>query len=135
MTQQERFRKPFAEVMKTSLIRPVQLLFSEPIIFLFSVSLDVRAPAGGPKIDALLRSCLDAALPLGESQGSSYTGCSATDSLFFQLIYCLLYLLFFAVPIVWGEIHGFPLGSGELRFVSRIAHESQKLTFPFVVFR
>lgn len=39
MTTQERFRKPFAEVMKTSLIRPLQLLVTEPIIFLFSVSL------------------------------------------------------------------------------------------------
>lgn len=34
-----------------------------------------------------------------------------------QLIYALLYGLFFAVPIVFGEIHGFPLGSVGLAFV------------------
>lgn len=38
MTEQERHRKPFAEVARTSLIRPLQILVTEPIVLLFSVS-------------------------------------------------------------------------------------------------
>lgn len=39
MTSQERFKRPLAEVMKESLIRPVEILVTEPIVFLFSVRL------------------------------------------------------------------------------------------------
>ncbi|KAL7409823.1 major facilitator superfamily domain-containing protein [Mrakia frigida] len=72
MTQQERFKKPVNEVIKTSLLRPLVLLFTEPIIFLFS--------------------------------------------LYLSLIYALLYLLFFAVPLVM-EAQGFSLGSVGLSFI------------------
>lgn len=37
--------------------------------------------------------------------------------MYLSLIYSLLYLLFFAVPIVFGELHHFPLGSVGLGFV------------------
>jgi hypothetical protein len=37
MTSQERFKRPLAQVLRESLIRPLQLLVTEPIIFLFSV--------------------------------------------------------------------------------------------------
>ncbi|KAL7415092.1 major facilitator superfamily domain-containing protein [Mrakia frigida] len=74
MTTQERFRKPFAEVMKTSLIRPLQLLVTEPIIFLFS--------------------------------------------LYLSLIYALLYLLFFAIPVVFQEVHHWSRGSTGLAFIA-----------------
>lgn len=39
MTNQERFKKPLAEVMKESLIRPIDILVTEPIVFLFSLYL------------------------------------------------------------------------------------------------
>jgi len=38
MTTQERFKKPFSEVLQASMIRPIVILFMEPIVFLFSVS-------------------------------------------------------------------------------------------------
>lgn len=38
MTEQERYKKPFSEVLKASMIRPLVILFAEPIVFLFSVS-------------------------------------------------------------------------------------------------
>lgn len=39
MTNQERFKKPLVEVMKESLIRPIDILITEPIVFLFSLYL------------------------------------------------------------------------------------------------
>lgn len=45
MTSQERFKRPFAEVMRESLVRPLQMLVTEPIIFLFSVSAGVSSSA------------------------------------------------------------------------------------------
>ncbi|WWD19342.1 hypothetical protein CI109_103801 [Kwoniella shandongensis] len=73
VTEQELHKQPLSVVIKTSLVRPMQLLFTEPIVLLFT--------------------------------------------LYLSLIYALLYLLFFAVPIVFGEIHGWPIGSIGLAFI------------------
>lgn len=44
MTNQERFKRPLIQVIRESLVRPLQLLITEPIILLFSVSIFVLVP-------------------------------------------------------------------------------------------
>lgn len=44
MTNQERFKRPLVQVIRESLVRPLQLLITEPIILLFSVSTFVLVP-------------------------------------------------------------------------------------------
>lgn len=77
MTEEERFRMPLSEILRTALIRPMELFFTEPIILFITVSVNV----------------LHATLVL--------------TKMFFQLYLCLLYALlytfFFAFPIVFGE--------------------------------
>ena len=40
-TEQEMFKIPFAEMMKDTLIRPFQMLATEPILLLLSISLSL----------------------------------------------------------------------------------------------
>lgn len=72
-TEQERNKRPITEILFESLVRPVQLMLTEPIIVLFTMYL-----------------CL---------------------------IYGLLYYLFFAIPIVFQNIHHFSVGSTGLSFI------------------
>lgn len=38
MTEQERNKRPLREIVKTALIRPMEMLFTEPIILFITVS-------------------------------------------------------------------------------------------------
>ncbi|KAK9460265.1 major facilitator superfamily domain-containing protein [Lipomyces oligophaga] len=82
-------RRPIGEMMRTNLIRPLQLLFLEPIVFLISIYMSV--------------------------------------------IYGLLYMFFFAFPVVFQEGKGFRNGSTGLMFIPiAVGVLTSTLVAPFV---
>jgi len=89
-TLEELEKKPFLETIKIALIRPFIMIFTGPIIIFMSICMPIWI---------ILKLHL------------------ISFRVDLSFVYSLLYLLFFAFPIAFGEIRGFGLGVTGITFI------------------
>jgi MFS family permease len=98
MTEQERHKRSLSEIIKIALFRPMEMLFTEPIILFITVS--------------IRRSPVTSVVHLADKPWPF------PQQLYLSLIYSILYIFFFAFPIIFGKLHNFSLGSVGLSFLA-----------------
>jgi len=92
-TLEELEKKPLSDSIKIALVRPLVMMFTEPIIIFMSFC-EFYYPS------------------------SMTTNAHPPCSIDLAFVYCLLYLLFFAFPIAFTEIRGWNAGMTGVSFIS-----------------